>query len=195
MTQREEFEAWLAIAKSNRSHMPSISDLMFEAWQAAKAQTVPEVSQSISNPMPSGYMLNTLIKFQKWRTGKDERTLDETGLTPKLITQAIDWAIEQLDKSVAQAVPKGFKIVPEEPTEQQFGGMARDIIQWLRFTESKNQHSESLVKWLKDMGNEIPDWLYKESEINHLSKHVISKGSIAAIIYKAMLAAAPEQNK
>ena len=195
MTQREEFEAWLAIAKSNRSHMPSISDLMFEAWQAAKAQTVPEVSQSISNPMPSGYMLNTLIKFQKWRTGKDERTLDETGLTPKLITQAIDWAIEQLDKSVAQAVPKGFKIVPEEPTEHQFGGMARDIIQWLRFTESKNQHSESLVKWLKDMGNEIPDWLYKESEINHLSKHVISKGSIAAIIYKAMLAAAPEQNK
>ena len=195
MTQREEFEAWLAIAKSNRSHMPSISDLMFEAWQAAKAQTVPEVSQSISNPMPSGYMLNTLIKFQKWRTGKDERTLDETGLTPKLITQAIDWAIEQLDKSVAQAVPKGFKIVPEEPTEQQFGGMARDIIQWLRFTESKNQHSESLVKWLKDMGNEIPDWLYKESEINHLSKHVISKGSIVAIIYKAMLAAAPEQNK
>ena len=195
MTQREEFEAWLAIAKSNRSHMPSISDLMFEAWQAAKAQTVPEVSQSISNPMPSGYMLNTLIKFQKWRTGKDERTLDETGLTPKLITQAIDWAIEQLDKSVAQAVPKGFKIVPEEPTEQQFGGIARDIIQWLRFTESKNQHSESLVKWLKDMGNEIPDWLYKESEINHLSKHVISKGSIAAIIYKAMLAAAPEQNK
>ena len=105
MTHREEFEAWLAIAKSNRSHMPSISDLMFEAWQAAKAQTVPEVSQSISNPMPSGYMLNTLIKFQKWRTGKDERTLDETGLTPKLITQAIDWAIEQLDKSVAQAVP------------------------------------------------------------------------------------------
>ena len=42
MTQREEFEAWLAIAKSNRSHMPSISDLMFEAWQAAKAQAVPQ---------------------------------------------------------------------------------------------------------------------------------------------------------
>ena len=86
----------------------------------------------------------------------------------------------------------GFKVVPVEPTAEQYGGLARDIIQWLRFTESKNQHSESLVKWLKDMGNEIPDWLYKESEINHLSKHVISKGSIAAIIYKAMLAAAPK---
>ena len=86
----------------------------------------------------------------------------------------------------------GFKVVPVEPTAEQYGGLARDIIQWLRFTESKNQHSESLVKWLKDMGNEIPDWLYKEAEINHLSKHVISKGSIAAIIYKAMLAAAPK---
>ena len=95
----------------------------------------------------------------------------------------------------AQAVPEGWKLVPVEPTVDQFGGMARDIIQWLRFTESKDQHSESLVKWLKDMGNEIPDWLYSEPEVNHLSKRVISKGSIAAIIYKAMLEAATEQNK
>ena len=89
----------------------------------------------------------------------------------------------------------GFKVVPVEPNQAQFGGMARDVIQWMRFTESKNQHSESLIKWLKDMGNEIPEWLYSEPEINHLSKHVISKGTIAAIIYKAMLAAVPEQNK
>ena len=89
-------------------------------------------------------------------------------------------------------IPNGWKLVPIEPTSDQFGGMARDIIQWLRFTESKDQHSESLVKWLKDMGNEIPDWLYSEPEVNHLSKHVISKGSIAALIYKAMLAAAPK---
>ena len=77
----------------------------------------------------------------------------------------------------------GFKVVPVEPTAEQYGGLARDVIQWMRFTESKNQHSESLVKWLKDMGNEIPEWLYSESEINHLSRHVISKGTIAAIIY------------
>ena len=89
----------------------------------------------------------------------------------------------------------GFKVVPVEPTAEQFGGLAIDVIQWMRFTESKNQHSESLVRWLKDMGNEIPAWLYSEPEINHLSRHVISKGTIAAIIYKAMLAAAPEQNK
>ena len=95
----------------------------------------------------------------------------------------------------AQAVPEGWRLAPIEPTVDQFGGMARDVIQWMRFTDSKDQHSESLVKWLKDMGNEIPDWLYSEPEINHLSKHVLSKGTIAAIIYKAMLEAAPEQNK
>ena len=104
--------------------------------------------------------------------------------------------IAKLQKAAkAQAVPEGWMLVPVEPNQAQFGGMARDVIQWMRFTESKNQHSESLVKWLKDMGNEIPAWLYSEPEINHLSKHVISKGTIAAIIYKAMLAAAPEQNK
>ena len=99
------------------------------------------------------------------------------------------------ESAKTQSGMEGLKIVPVEPNPAQFGGMARDVIQWMRFTESKNQHSESLVKWLKDMGNEIPAWLYSEPEINHLSKHVISKGTIAAIIYKAMLAAAPEQNK
>ena len=107
----------------------------------------------------------------------------------------VDVVVSELKKKSEAAVPEGFKVVPVEPTTEQFGGMARDVIQWMRFTESKNQHSESLVKWLKDMGNEIPSWLMGENEINHLSKHVLSKGTIAAIIYKAMLAAAPEQIK
>ena len=118
--------------------------------------------------------------------------LDESGDYERDITFS---AYEGFKAAKEQAVPEGWKLVPAEPTMDQFGGMARDIIQWLRFTESKNQHSDSLVKWLRDMGNEIPAWLYSESEINHLSKHVISKGTIAAIIYKAMLDAAPEQNK
>ena len=127
-------------------------------------------------------------KFEKWLN-----TLDKQVLVTMAAKQAR--AIEELQAATKAAVPEGFKVVPVEPTAEQFGGIARDVIQWMRFTESKNQHSESLVKWLKDMGNEIPEWLYSEPEINHLSKHVISKGTIAAIIYKAMLAAAPEQNK
>ena len=129
--------------------------------------------------------LNGDAKKLNWLLGLKKETLADIAHQQSKI-------IAKLRESAkAQALPDGWKPVPVEPTEQQFGGMARDIIQWLRFTESKNQHSESLVKWLKDMGNEIPDWLYKESEINHLSRHVISKGTIAAIIYKVMLEAAP----
>ena len=107
---------------------------------------------------------------------------------------AIDnmWRTWQAAKAV---VPEGWKLVPMEPTTEQYGGLARDIIQWMRFTPSSNQHSESLIEWLKNMGNEIPSWLMGENEINHLSRHVLSKGTIAAIIYKAMLAAAPEQQE
>ena len=86
----------------------------------------------------------------------------------------------------------GFKVVPIEPTTEQYGGLARDIIQWMRFTPSSNQHSESLIEWLKNMGNEIPSWLTDEHEMKS-ANHVISKGTLAAIIYKAMLSAVPER--
>ena len=78
MTQREEFEAWFHKYDDNNFMTAEDRELMFEAWQAAKAQAVPE----------------------------------------------------------------GWKLVPVEPTSDQFGGMVRDIIQWMRFTESKNQHSD-----------------------------------------------------
>lgn len=159
-------------------------------WQAAKAQAVPDVNATISNPMPRDYMLNTLIKFQKWRIGEDERTLNETGLTPRSITLAIDWAIEQLDKSKAQAMPEGWKLVPVEPTGEQWGGIARDIIFWLR--SDSHQTPESLIEFLRNMGNEIPSWLTDEPEMKN-ANHVISKGTLAAIIYKAMLSAVPER--
>ncbi len=43
--------------------------------------------------------LKTLKEYQSWRRGEDDRTLDETGLTPKNIGEALDWAIKSLDKS------------------------------------------------------------------------------------------------
>ena len=180
MTQREKFEKWCKANKytalyfRDDMYFDKATQMAWEAWQAAKATSfnLPECmdyefhgDKVINDPFADGY------------------------------NQCLSDVISMNKEYANSAVPKGWKLVPAEPTVNQFGGMARDIIQWLRFTESKDQHSESLVKWLKDMGNEIPDWLYKESEINHLSKHVISKGTIAAIIYKAMLEAAPEQNK
>jgi len=133
--------------------------------------------------------LNADQKELNWLLGLEKETLADMVRQQSKIIKKLQ------NTAKAQVVPEGLKVVPAEPNQAQFGGMARDVIQWMRFTESKNQHSESLVKWLKDMGNEIPEWLYSEPEINHLSKHVISKGTIAAIIYKAMLAAALEQNK
>lgn len=129
--------------------------------------------------------LNADQKKLTWLLGLEKETLADMAHQQSKIIENLQNAAK------AQAVPEGWKLVPVKPTSDQFGGMARDIIQWMRFTESKNQRSDSLVKWLKNMGNEIPAWFYSESEINHLSKHIIREGTIAAIIYKAMLAAAP----
>ena len=127
-------------------------------------------------------------KFEKWLN-----TLNRQTLVTMTAKQAR--TIEELQAATKAALPEGWKLVPVEPTTEQYGGLARDIIQWMRFTPSSNQHSESLIDWLKSMGNEIPNWLMGENEINHLSKHVLSKGTIAAIIYKAMLEAAPDGDK
>lgn len=174
MTQREEFERWFKHDFHPDKTGPYVKDQLWFVWQAAKSAllTLPDRMDYelhgdtvINDPFADGY------------------------------NQALSDVIAMNEEYANSTGLDGWKLVPVEPTPDQFGGMARDIIQWMRFTESKNQHSDSLVKWLKDTGNEIPAWLYSESEINNLSKHVISKGTIAAIIYKAMLEAAPEQQK
>lgn len=40
--------------------------------------------------------IKTLAVFNKWRIGEDERTLDEIGLTPKNIGEAIDGVLKEL---------------------------------------------------------------------------------------------------
>ena len=175
MTQREEFEKWLnTLDKQTLVTMAAKQAKTINLMQTAKSTSfnLPECmdyefhgDKVINDPFADGY------------------------------NQCLSDVISMNEEYANSTGSDGWKLVPVEPTVDQFGGMARDIIQWMRFTDSKDQHSESLVKWLKDMGNEIPSWLYSESEVNHLSKHVISKGTIAAIIYKAMLEAAPEQNK
>ena len=134
MTQREEFEKALREMKIDAFHSLELNDngdgyknisttILFAGFRiglkATKAQAVPcqNVNEAINNPMPRGYMLNTLVKFQKWRIGEDVRTLDETGLTPRLITLAIDWAIEQLDKSKEQTVPQWISVSERLPDE------------------------------------------------------------------------------
>ena len=90
---------------------------------------------------------------------------------------------------VAQQVLDGWQLVPKVPTEDQWGGLARDIVMWM---DMGDKHTpRNLFKHLERLGADVPQWLRDEPEMKNLD-HVPSKGCRAAIIYKAMLAAAQQ---
>ena len=81
-----------------------------------------------------------------------------------------------------------FKLVPVEPTEAQWGALARDIMTWLGFSRPTPR---TLLDHLRRCGHEPPAWLRDEPEMEALD-HVMSKGTRCVLIYRAMLAAAPD---
>jgi hypothetical protein len=56
---------------------------------------------SISNNqiMTRKAVAKRLLAFNKWRTGEDERTMDEAGLKPRQITLDIEFACKILSES------------------------------------------------------------------------------------------------
>lgn len=84
--------------------------------------------------------------------------------------------------------PKGFApgyvMVPEYPTEEQWSGLARDIVMWWSFDDRSGNR---LHTHLRDLGRDIPEWLTLEIPDEDM---VPAKGDVAAAIYAAMLAAA-----
>lgn len=82
-----------------------------------------------------------------------------------------------------------YQLVPKEPTQEQWGELARDIMMWMRFSQPT---PAKLFKHLDMLGREIPQWLRDEPEMKHLD-HVVSKGTCCVIVYRAMLASAPAQ--
>lgn len=90
------------------------------------------------------------------------------------------------------SVPEGFVMVPVEPVEAQWSGLARDIMMWISMYPGSGMTPRSLFQHLELMGHEIPQWLRDEPEMQSLN-HVPSKGTRAVIIYKAMVAARPDQ--
>ena len=46
--------------------------------------------------------LELLRCFNAWRTGEDERTMEEAGIVPSEITAALNAAIEELEKLRAE---------------------------------------------------------------------------------------------
>lgn len=78
----------------------------------------------------------------------------------------------------------GARVVPLTPTEDQWGGLARDMMMWL---DLGRPTSGALFTHLKNLGRDIPDWLKAESELNNHPDSVPSKGTRCAIIYRAMI--------
>ncbi len=83
-------------------------------------------------------------------------------------------------------VPGGV-VAPREPTEAMWGGLARDIIMWTRFP---HQSGSALHAHLRNCSAApVPAWLLAEIPDTDA---VPPKGTVAACIYKAMLAAIQE---
>lgn len=90
----------------------------------------------------------------------------------------MDWTIETT-----------HVIVPKQPTEEQYGGLARDLVRYLQMC--KRWSPLTLTTHLKQFGIDMPEWL-KEEVPNPESDHHFAKGDIVALIYKAALYGAPQ---
>ena len=82
-----------------------------------------------------------------------------------------------------------YKPVPEIPTEEQWGGLAHDIMLWM--DSDCEQIPRALFQHLERLGRTIPDWFEQETELKNLD-HTISKGTRVTLIYRAMLQDAPK---
>lgn len=85
-------------------------------------------------------------------------------------------------------IPEGWKLVPLEPTEGQWGELARDVIMWLQLHIREGHTAATLLEHLDNVGRDIPEWLRAYCK----DKGHLPKGCITEIIYKAMLDAAPQ---
>ena len=102
------------------------------------------------------------IKVTPWG-GQDDNTRDEYRAAARATIQAM-----------------------MEPSKEMWGGLARDIVMWTRFTGIPT--GEGLHKHLRSIRPDpIPEWLTKEIPDTNQTP---PKGTVAACIYKAMLEAA-----
>ena len=60
--------------------------------------TNKELKQFSDPQMTKEVVIERLLAFNKWRTGEDDRTMDEADLKPRQITLDIEFAIKELQK-------------------------------------------------------------------------------------------------
>lgn len=121
------------------------------------------------------------------------RELAQDMLSDSILTSELKSWAERLttlaERAEKERVLEGWKLVPIEPTETQWSGLARDIMMWLGM--SNNRSPRSLLRHLELTGQKIPQWLFDEPEMQTLD-HALSKGARVVILYRAMLADAPK---
>ena len=89
----------------------------------------------------------------------------------------------------ASASREGYKLVPVEPTEEMWGGLARHLVKYM---QSHDRYCpKTLGKYInRFIGfKNIPDWLNKEIP-DWESDHAFATADLGVFIYKAMLEAA-----
>lgn len=69
--------------------------------------------------------LETLRVYQEWRRGAHDRTMDECGLTPQNIGEALDAAITEIEKSRAATPDRHIEAVREKMRERSLVGVSK----------------------------------------------------------------------
>ena len=89
----------------------------------------------------------------------------------------------------ASASREGYKLVPVEPTEEMWGGLARHLVKYMQGHD--RYCPKTLGKYInRFIGfKNIPDWLNKEIP-DWESDHAFATADLGVFIYKAMLEAA-----
>lgn len=79
-------------------------------------------------------------------------------------------------------------VVPVEPTRDMWGN---DLVRWIvRWMGYERPTPKLLIQDLKMGYGEVPLWLEAEAEMQD-QDHVVSKGTRAVLLYRAMIAASP----
>jgi len=100
---------------------------------------------------------------------------------------AIVDAVRAEAKAAVPVVPNGFMMVPTNPTEVQWSGLARDLI----FAFRSSWKADEVLEFLTSIREEpLPQWL--TDALPNASNHTISKGTCAVLIYRAVLHDAPD---
>ncbi|WJJ93398.1 hypothetical protein [Neopusillimonas aromaticivorans] len=83
----------------------------------------------------------TLRKYQAWRTGEDERTMDEAGIVPREITAALNAVIEVAENHLRDATKKVEPLKYGGPDSDDYVTGWNDAIRAIGFAQPSRPYS------------------------------------------------------